>query len=213
MVVKNDSQTIRKCLRSVRPLIDSYSISDTGSTDDTMAIIRKELAGLPGVLKSDPEQDLATNRNAALRRCTGKHILLVNADETVENPSRQITLPEVCDALTVRVTFPDEGHWMTRIIRNDSKWHFTGDGIESLAYDGHPTIWRLFDIRIYAKDNSGRQRPWQKLSNDLAILNSRPPTPRNVIYQAQTLLGLGRLEEAIAKFKERAQMGGWEEEV
>ena len=40
MIVKNESKVIRRLLESALPIIDSYCICDTGSTDDTKEIIR-----------------------------------------------------------------------------------------------------------------------------------------------------------------------------
>ena len=36
MIVKNESNIIERLLHSVLPIIDSYCICDTGSTDDTI---------------------------------------------------------------------------------------------------------------------------------------------------------------------------------
>ncbi|MGW8788902.1 glycosyltransferase, partial [Heyndrickxia sporothermodurans] len=38
MIVKNEASVIRRCLDSVRPLIDTWVIIDTGSTDGTQDI-------------------------------------------------------------------------------------------------------------------------------------------------------------------------------
>lgn len=39
MIVKNESKIIERCLDSVKSIIDSIIISDTGSTDNTIEII------------------------------------------------------------------------------------------------------------------------------------------------------------------------------
>ena len=39
MIVKNESKIIERLLSSVLPIIDSYCICDTGSTDNTIEII------------------------------------------------------------------------------------------------------------------------------------------------------------------------------
>ena len=41
MIVKDESHVIRRYLTSVRPLIHSYQICDTGSPDATIALIRE----------------------------------------------------------------------------------------------------------------------------------------------------------------------------
>nr|WP_308061869.1 glycosyltransferase [Streptomyces sp. LBUM 1477] len=62
MIVKNEARVIERCLASVRPLIDTWVISDTGSTDGTQDLIREALDGIPGELRQDPWVDFGRNR-------------------------------------------------------------------------------------------------------------------------------------------------------
>ena len=41
MIVKNESKIITRLLESVLPIIDTYCICDTGSTDNTIEVIEK----------------------------------------------------------------------------------------------------------------------------------------------------------------------------
>jgi glycosyltransferase involved in cell wall biosynthesis len=41
MIVKNESKIIKRLLKSVLPIIDTYCICDTGSTDNTIQIIKE----------------------------------------------------------------------------------------------------------------------------------------------------------------------------
>ena len=66
MIVKNESRVIERCLRSAKPFIHSWAISDTGSTDGTQDIIRRVMADVPGELIERPWVDFAHNRNQAL---------------------------------------------------------------------------------------------------------------------------------------------------
>src|SRR5437879_11130759 len=63
MIVRNEGLVIERCLNSVRPFIHSWAIADTGSTDNTQAIVRNALRDLPGQLIERPWVDFSTNRN------------------------------------------------------------------------------------------------------------------------------------------------------
>src|SRR5690242_19150411 len=72
MIVKNESAVIRRCIDSVRPLIDYWVIVDTGSTDGTQKIIKNHLKDIPGELYQRPWKNFEHNRNEALTLAKGK---------------------------------------------------------------------------------------------------------------------------------------------
>jgi len=41
MIVKNEENTLGRCLESVKDIVDEMIIVDTGSTDDTIKIAKK----------------------------------------------------------------------------------------------------------------------------------------------------------------------------
>ena len=88
MIVKNEAPVIRRCIDSVRPIIDRWVIVDTGSTDGTQDIIREHLLDLPGELHERPWRDFAHNRSEALElaRAQSDYTLIIDADDTLECP-------------------------------------------------------------------------------------------------------------------------------
>ena len=66
MIVKSEAPLIANALRSVKPYITAWAIVDTGSTDGTQDIIRKEMEGIPGTLEEKPWINFSENRNQAL---------------------------------------------------------------------------------------------------------------------------------------------------
>ncbi len=213
MIVKNEAHIIQRSLRSIRPFIDCYSISDTGSTDATMEIIREELGDLPGVLRRDDWVDFATNRNLAMANCTATHIVFLDADDVVHSTTRNLVLPPEYDGFTVRIEMPSMDSWATGIIRNDPRWSWKHKLHESLYFDGTPRIQKLETLWAKTISDSHRNQSGEKLLRDLEILETEPLLTRRIFYQAQTLMELGRHEEALAKYLERAEMGGWPEEI
>ena len=51
MIVKNEAHVIERCLASVKSIVASWVIVDTGSTDGTQEFVRSVMAGIPGELQ------------------------------------------------------------------------------------------------------------------------------------------------------------------
>lgn len=76
MIVKNEAAIIEETLANITDHIklDYYVISDTGSTDDTVGVIRRffDVKGIAGEIHHDGWQNFAYNRNQALKHAKGK---------------------------------------------------------------------------------------------------------------------------------------------
>src|ERR1700760_3257859 len=85
MIVRDEAETIERCLASCRELIDYWVICDTGSVDDTPERILRALEGVPGELHHHQWRDFAHNRTLLMQLAQGKadHLLLLDADWTV----------------------------------------------------------------------------------------------------------------------------------
>ncbi|MEB3224220.1 MAG: glycosyltransferase [Synechococcus sp.] len=78
MIVKNEADTLRDCLKGVQDVVGEIVVLDTGSTDDTVAIA-KEFGATVGHF--DWNQDFAAARNEALKLVTREWVLVLDADE------------------------------------------------------------------------------------------------------------------------------------
>jgi len=87
-IVRNESAAIERCMASLVGQIDYWVVVDTGSTDETPAIIEAFFRrhAIPGELHRRPWVSFAHNRNEALRLAEGKadYLLLMDADMTLE---------------------------------------------------------------------------------------------------------------------------------
>ena len=85
MIVKNESQTLGACLRSVSGIVSQIVIADTGSTDNTVDIAREFGAT---VVPVPWENHFANARNAALRLMQTDWVLVLDADEELDAEAR-----------------------------------------------------------------------------------------------------------------------------
>src|ERR1051325_6841564 len=87
MIVKNETKVLPRLFRSVKDYIDYYVIVDTGSTDDTIALIRREMSGygIDGGGHERPWVSVGVNRQQALALAVAADksdwLLFIDADE------------------------------------------------------------------------------------------------------------------------------------
>jgi glycosyltransferase involved in cell wall biosynthesis len=85
MIVKNEERNLPRCLDSVRDLAGELIVVDTGSTDQTPRIAARYQAE---VIPFDfTTVDFAAARNRAIARASGRWILMLDADETLDRAS------------------------------------------------------------------------------------------------------------------------------
>lgn len=81
MIARNEAASIGRCLHSVRPVVDTMIVVDTGSQDDTVAVSRDLGAR---VLHLDWCDDFAAARNFALDQSPADWNLVLDADEWID---------------------------------------------------------------------------------------------------------------------------------
>ncbi|AFM39682.1 glycosyl transferase [Desulfosporosinus acidiphilus SJ4] len=86
MIVRNEEQTIARCLDSVKGIPDEIIIVDTGSTDQTKEIVRRytdEVADFTWI------DNFAAARNFAFSQATKDYILWLDADDILADTDRE----------------------------------------------------------------------------------------------------------------------------
>ena len=68
MIVRNEERHIKRCLESVKGLVDEIIIVDTGSTDNTVSIAKRLGAN---VYLHEWENDFSKARNESLKYANG----------------------------------------------------------------------------------------------------------------------------------------------
>lgn len=83
MIVKNEEAILANCLKSIRDFVDDIVIVDTGSTDNTVDIIRDMGATCSHFVWAD---DFSAARNFALSQVKTPWTLWLDADDIALNP-------------------------------------------------------------------------------------------------------------------------------
>lgn len=87
MIVKDEENSLARCLASCKPLVHEIVVVDTGSSDRTVLIA--ELFGAK-VAHYAWQEDFSHARNRSLDLATGNWILVMDADEVLSARDRQI---------------------------------------------------------------------------------------------------------------------------
>lgn len=81
MIVKNEEDSLERCLHSVYRYLDEIILVDTGSTDRTVEIAKRYT---DDIYHFQWINDFSAARNVSLRHATGKWILYLDADDYME---------------------------------------------------------------------------------------------------------------------------------
>jgi len=219
MIVKDEAPVIRRCLDSVRPLIDYWVIVDTGSTDGTQGIIREHLKDVPGELHERPWRDFASNRSEALAlaRGRGDYVFVIDADEILRL-APGFELPALtCDSYNVAVLYNGCSYVRRQLVRNSLPWRYEGVLHEYITCEQARTEELLQGLQTVPFHDGARARDADTYRRDALVLERAladdPRNTRYVFYLAQSYRDAGELESALRNYRRRVEMGGWPEEV
>lgn len=220
MIVKNEAHIIERCLRSVLPILDHWCIVDTGSTDGTQTKIRNFFDGIvPGELIERPWVNFGHNRTEAfeLARPHGEWVLLVDADMVLHRDGfRAEDLDLGVSGYRVWQGTESFGYENVRLLRSDLPWRCVGVTHEyfttGLEHEAQET---LRTLRIQDIGDGGSKL--DKFERDIRLLREgltqEPHNTRYVFYLAQSYRDIGDYREALGLYRQRAQMGDFEEEA
>lgn len=230
-IVKDEAAVITRCLDSVRPLVDHVLIVDTGSSDDTIRVIRDWLIrnGVPGEVIERPWRNFADNRNEAieaLRQVPGiDYGLTIDADEyLVYEPGFDAAAfrraLSSADAFQVMTWHGEFRYRRMQIFSNRLPFHYR-DVLHAYMVAPEGARVALADgfHDHYTFDGARAKSPRKFLENaeilERALSEATDPhaIARYTFYLAQSYRDAGVPDKARDAFVRRAGMGFWQEEV
>lgn len=227
MIVRNEGPRMSRLLDTVKNLVDEVVISDTGSTDDTIAVTRekcKEL-GLPFYLDETPFKDFGFNRSRSITVAVEKskcdYLLFLDADMKLVLTSKfdkQTLLGTGIDVMSMMQKGCGLEYYNMRIMRRTLPGlKCIGVTHEHYSSEGHTTTTNLPAEMIYIDDIGDGGSKSDKFPRDYRLLKKgledEPANVRYMFYLAETCRHDMKLEESIKYYKMRVKAGGWDEEI
>ena len=211
-IVKDEQPVIGRWLESVRPNVDKIVAVDTGSVDDTPAL----LTAAGATVLHQPWTDFSTARNQALAAAEADWVLMLDADMTIEmHPHLRewlATDPDpAVDAWQVELHEQDIRYRLPLLTRAGADLRYEGTTHEALVCVGKQRPLLGLSVTHHV-DGSNRA---DKHERDLELLARGVIVgdPRSTYYAAQALRCLGNEQDAAELYERRAAMSNtWEEE-
>jgi glycosyltransferase involved in cell wall biosynthesis len=234
MIVKNEAPVILRCLQSVRPLIDTWLIVDTGSTDGTQDIIRSFFSDIPGRLVERPWLNFAHNRSEALSLAQdlADYSLIIDADDRLVVADDFDIQHLVADTYSLDIVFGAIRYRRPQLISNRLPWRYEGVIHEFLSLpdpngkevrSNHEIDQRFLPgVEIHIGEDGARRRTddssrFRRDANVIenALHDERDPflVSRYTFYLAQSYEQGGEAELALDAYLRRAEQGFWRDEV
>ena len=216
MIVKDEAHVIRRCLASVKDVIDYWIIVDTGSSDGTQGIIRDFMRDVPGELLERPWVDFGRNRSEAIEaaRDKGDYLLFIDADEVLERDRPFPPLDK--DYYRMKTRLGAIAYDRVQLVNARLRWRFVGVVHEYPWCPEARSEGVLEGMRIKSAHEGSRSRDPLKFRKDAALLETaleaEPDNLRYVFYLAQSYREAGELERAIGTYERRLAMAGWIDE-
>lgn len=229
MIVKNEEKVLPRLFRSLKDYVDYYVIVDTGSTDGTVELIKREMAGygIEGEVHERAWENFGVNRQQALELAVeaGKAdwVLFIDADEELG-----VSDPKFYEKLEPGVSYDIEKHHdgvryavphLLNIKDNRYEWRgpvhnyimtLKGPKQRSLRHD----VWIVYHLGEGAKSHGVSHE--QKHLRDAKLLEQyleeNPGHPRSQFYLGNSYRDAGHLDKAYEAYGKRVAMKGWEEE-
>lgn len=204
MIVKNEEDTLARCLDSVSSFVDEIIIVDTGSTDSTKQIA----AGYTdNIYDFAWIEDFSAARNFAFSKATKEYLLWLDADDILSPEDAasilrlKAELPPDTDMVYLKYNtgFDAQGnvtfsYYRERLLRRDKHFRFEGAVHEAIPPRGK----RLYadaavtHSKLHPADSGRNLRIYTNLLEKGGVLS-----PRDQFYYARELFYHEQYREAI----------------
>ncbi|WP_019122718.1 glycosyltransferase [Brevibacillus massiliensis] len=202
MIVKNEQETLARCLETVKDLVDEIVIVDTGSTDRTKEIASRYTKKIYDFNWID---DFSAARNFSFAKATKDYIMWLDADDVLLPADREKLsrlkrqLDPAADAVTMEYdyAFDDQGNVTfkvkrTRLVKREKQFQWRGVVHEDLIVSG-----RVIETDIVVTHKQMHRFTDRNLKIfEKQLRDGKELTPQDLLNYAMELYHNQRFEQA-----------------
>lgn len=227
MIVKNESNIIKRCLDNLR-WVDGFVISDTGSTDNTIELIEDwaKKNKKKGIVQNTPWKNFGYNRTEAILQAkkwckenqydlTRTYFLFLDADMIFQGECIRQSI-HMADVWDIRQQNPHIVYANLRAVRASIEIECKCPTHEYYEIYTPNIIRKLFEDAIIDDIGDGGSKQ-DKAERDIRMLKeallTEPKNCRYWFYLANTHRDVHDFPNAIKAYNIRIELGGWFEEL
>lgn len=216
VMVKNGGELFEKMLTENLPFIDRWTILDTGSTDNTVEIIKKVLKNKKGNLYQEPFINFKDSRNRCLDLAdtTCKFNIMLDDTYVIRGKLREfletVRGDQFSDSFSLYILSDDTEYCSNRITKSENKLRYIYKIHEVITKDNNinviipKDVATIFDHRSEYMEKRTMDRKKYDLDILFEELEENPNDTRTYYYIAQTYNLMNEQEKAAEWFLKRA---------
>jgi len=229
MIVKDEEDVITRAFDSVKDFVDYYIICDTGSTDNTIKVMKDywEEHGLHGDVHEHTWVNFGRNRTQCFDLAKGKcdYIMTLDADEVIAPyidgeavlTSKIAELPKFdTDMVYATTVMGTMRYQRAQFFKCGLGWHWSEPVHEVCGADDKKTEDRLSDLCTYVTQDGARSKDGNKFKRDALLfeldLIENPLNSRSWFYLAQSYGDAGVYDKALETNDRALELCGWDQE-
>lgn len=222
MIMKDEEAVLPRVLNSIIPIIEHYTIIDTGSTDSSKQIVKDffDSKGIKGEIHDHPWVNYGDARNYALEKAKGKTDFNFTIDcDNVLNLSDGFDIAKFKEELSkidlgiIQVSTGNIIYGQRAFYRNYKAFKYNFPTHEVLECDEPFTETKLTDISVTLfPEGKSWQNVKEKFLTNAHILTKYIEeygmVPRAIFYLAESYKDAGEPEKAIEWYQQRVMING-----
>ena len=230
MIVKDEEEIILRALNSVKNIVDYYCICDTGSSDNTVEVIRNYLRenNLSGVVHQRPWKNFAHNRTEAFEYAKDKcdYFMTLDADEVFaiydgsrpDYGKRVYALPKLKgDRVHVQTYTSGMTYQRAQFFRcGAGPWRWVSP-VHEVAVSPNEKVFQLLEgVCVIPNTDGARAKEedrflWDAFAFERAVKET-PEDSRLWFYMGQSYQDCGRNKQALEAYQVCTEKTVWDEE-